>query len=72
MSKLKTEESENQVVESSSSESIVEIAKEKSTEKRFKGESWLTCTCKCGYEIKNEKAIDGELKCPKCKAINKC
>lgn len=62
----------NVVVEESKSESIVEIAKENSTVKRFKGESWLTCTCKCGHEIKNAKATDGQLKCPKCKATNYC
>ncbi len=63
---------ENTVVEESSSESIVEIAKDSSTVKRFKGESWLSCSCKgCGREIRNEKAIDGVLKC-KCGAINKC
>jgi len=63
---------EKTVVEGSKSDSIVEIVKETSTVKRFEGESFLTCTCKCGNEIKNMKAIDGQLKCPKCKAINRC
>ncbi len=66
-------EKENTVVEEKSSESIVEIAKDTSTVKRFKGESWLSCACRgCGREIRNEKAIDGQLKCPKCQAINYC
>ena len=74
MSKFETDENqENQVVESKSTESIVEIVKEKSTVKRFKGDSFLTSACKaCGHPIKNEKAIDGQCKCPECKAINYC
>ena len=67
------EEKENEVVEESASESIVEIVKDTSTTKLLQGEKYLTCGCRvCGAAIKNEKVVDGFANCPECGKPNKC
>jgi len=37
-----------------------------------KGETFLTCFCRCGTELKNVVANNGIAICPNCEAENKC